>query len=64
MSRETDIDRVKQVLQGVKNEALLQGHARLKPIHVLASDLGDDSKLLIDLAKGEIAIKRQKQLVY
>jgi len=31
---------------------------------LLAGELGDDSKLLIDLAKGEIAIERQKQLVH
>ena len=31
---------------------------------LLAGELGDDGKLLIDLAKGEIAIKRQKQLVH
>jgi ATP-dependent Clp protease ATP-binding subunit ClpB len=29
---------------------------------LLAGDLGDDGKIMIDMAKGEIAIKRQKQL--
>ena len=59
MSSDTYSDRVKQVLQGAQNEALLQGHARLEPMHVLAEMLKDDSGLaenLIENSGGNLAV--------
>ena len=59
MSSDTYSDRVKQVLQGAQNEALLQGHARLEPMHVLAEMLNDDSGLaenLIENSGGNHAV--------
>ena len=59
MSSDTYSDRVKQLLQGAQNEALLAGHARLAPMHVLAEMLKDESGLaenLIENAGGNVAV--------
>ena len=58
MSSGTYSDRVKQLLQGAQNEALLAGHACLAPMHVLAEMLKDESGLagnLIENAGGNVA---------
>lgn len=61
MNGDTYSDRVKQCLQAAQNEALLRGHTRLEPQHVLAEMLKEENGLaenLIETAGGNVVALR------
>lgn len=61
MNADAYSDRIKQNLQAAQQEALLRGHVRLEPLHLLAELLKDESGLaenLLDNAGGDLPALR------